>query len=178
MAVVVVMGVSGCGKSTIAGLLAEERGWDLLEGDQLHPPENIAKMSAGIPLADEDRWPWLAAVAAWIRERSAVGADAVVSCSALKRAYRDRLRGGSPEGEVVFAHLDGPCDVLAERMAHRAHFMPASLLDSQLADLERLGPDEPGLVVDLRQSPQEQAAAILSWLGREQKTQKSRGQAR
>lgn len=162
--VVVVMGVSGCGKSTIAGLLARETGCALLEGDELHPPSNIAKMSAGTPLTDEDRWPWLAAVAAWIHEQARAGRGAVVSCSALKHTYRDRLReGGSPAG-VAFAHLDGPKEVLAERLARRTHFMPATLLDSQLAALERLSPDELGLVVDLRLPPRAQAAAILAWL--------------
>ena len=161
---VVVMGVSGCGKSTIAGLIAEETGWDFLEGDELHPPSNIAKMSAGVPLTDEDRWPWLAAIAAWIHERASAGRGAVVSCSSLKHAYRDRLRAGGHAGGVVFAHLDGPRAVLAERLARRTHFMPASLLDSQFAALERLGPDELGLVVDLRLPPQEQADTILSWL--------------
>ncbi|MGL6236919.1 MAG: gluconokinase [Segniliparus sp.] len=173
--IVVVMGVSGCGKSTIAGLLAEETGWDLLEGDELHPPANIAKMSAGVPLSDEDRWPWLATIAAWIHERASLGRGAVVSCSALKHAYRDRLREGGPANAVVFAHLDGPRDVLAERLAHRTHFMPASLLDSQFATLERLGPDEPGLVVDLRLPQQGQADAILAWLGLDRQ---SGGQAR
>src|SRR3954452_16740440 len=143
---IVVMGVSGAGKSTVAAELVKRLGWDFAEGDEFHPPENVEKMRAGIPLDDEDRWPWLRRLAEWIGEHEAAGANAVVTCSALKRAYRDLLRDGHPS--VWFAHVDVPREVLAERLAQRkGHFMPPSLLDSQLATLERLGEGEPGDVI-------------------------------
>ncbi len=140
---VVVMGVSGCGKTTVGRGLAEELGWPYQEGDDLHPAANIAKMAAGIPLDDADRQPWLEAVAAWIGQREQAGQSAVITCSALKRGYRDLLREGHES--AWFAFLDVPVDVLRERLrARRGHYMPASLLDSQLATLEPLQPDEPG----------------------------------
>lgn len=161
MTVLVVMGVSGCGKSTVAALLAGRLGWDFAEGDDLHPPDNVAKMSAGIPLTDEDRWPWLELVAAWIGERVDQGRDGIVTCSALKRSYRDRLRADG----VVFVLLSGSRDVLAQRLAARIdHFMPTSLLDSQLADLEEPGADEEALVVEAGRPPPELAAEIVQRL--------------
>lgn len=161
MTVLVLMGVSGCGKSTVAALLAGRLGWDFAEGDDLHPPENVAKMTAGIPLTDEDRWPWLERVADWIREHVEQGRDGIITCSALKRAYRDRLRG---EG-VVFVLLGGSRDVLAQRLSARIdHFMPAALLDSQLADLEEPGPDEQALVVEAGRPPPALADEILERL--------------
>ena len=143
---VVVMGVAGTGKSTVAKELSRRSGWVFAEGDEFHPQANVAKMTAGIPLDDDDRWPWLRSIAAWIGERERAGEDAVVTCSALKRAYRDLLRDGHPS--VWFAHVATPPRVLEERMRNRkGHFMPPSLLPSQLAMLEQLAPDEPGVVI-------------------------------
>ena len=135
--VLVVMGVTGTGKSTVAGILAGLLGWDLEEGDDLHPAANVAKMSAGQPLTDEDRWPWLDRVAAWIQDRVRTGAPGIITCSSLKRSYRDRLRGPG----VVFVHLSGSREEILARLTRRLdHFMPASLLDSQLQTLEPLRP--------------------------------------
>ncbi|SDC98180.1 gluconokinase [Actinokineospora iranica] len=154
------MGVSGSGKTTVAALLAARLGVPLAEADEFHPPANIAKMTAGIPLTDEDRCPWLAAIADWIAERARTGGG-VVTCSALKRPYRDLLRRAAPD-DVWFVHLHGDKSVLADRITRRSgHFMPASLLDSQLADLEPLGPDEPGVRLDITHTPEELAAAAL-----------------
>lgn len=139
---VVVMGVSGSGKTTVGTRLAAARGWPFLDADDLHPPANVDAMRSGRPLTEAQRDPWLAAVAAWIGDRERAGEDAVVACSALRRAHRDRLRAGHPS--VRFLHLDVPAAELRARLARRAgHFMPASLLDSQLAALEPLEPDEP-----------------------------------
>lgn len=132
---IVVMGVSGCGKSSVGLGIATALGLDFVEGDALHPPENIALMSAGIPLTDADRWPWLDRVAARLAE-AREGRGVVVSCSALKRSYRDRLRAGAGR-PLRFVFLTGSRAVLKSRMGHRTgHFMPTSLLDSQLATLE------------------------------------------
>lgn len=145
---IVVMGVSGCGKTTVGKLLAERLGSPFLEGDELHPPANVAKMREGTPLTDDDRWGWLREIAGWMREHD----DGVVTCSALKHAYRDVLREGDPE--VYFVHLAADKETLAARVAERSHaFMPASLLDSQFADLEPLGPDERGATVDATMDP-------------------------
>jgi gluconokinase len=161
-AVLVVMGVSGSGKSTVARLLAERLGWDLQEGDDLHPPANVAKMSAGIPLTDDDRWPWLRLVAQWIDAHRSDGTHGVITCSALKRSYRDRLA----RPDVEFVHLTVDPDVVANRMEHRAgHFMPASLLDSQLATLEPLQPDERGIVVSAAGAPEAEVDSIIARLG-------------
>lgn len=147
---VVVMGVSGVGKSTVGRALAGRLGWEFGEGDALHPTANVARMRAGVPLTDADRKPWLAAVRAWIEERAAAGRSVVVSCSALKQRYRDELREARG-ARVVFAHLDGGAALVRERLAGReGHFMPVSLLASQLADLEPLGADEDGVRVPLR----------------------------
>jgi gluconokinase len=135
---VVVMGVSGCGKTTVGMALAQHLGARFVEGDRLHPQANVAKMAAGIPLDDADRWPWLDAVAAALASDSRV----VASCSALKRAYRDRLRGGL-NTPLHFLHLAGDRAILAQRMGDRpGHYMPVSLLDSQLATLEPPAADE------------------------------------
>lgn len=144
---VVVMGVSGTGKSTVAQALAAELGLELTEGDDHHPASNVAKMRAGTALTDEDRAPWLADLADWTTRQHDVGAATVLTCSALRRAYRDVLRGAVPE-PTVFVHLVGTRAVLVDRMDRREHFMPASLLDSQFATLEQLDPDEAGGVVD------------------------------
>ncbi|WFB09016.1 gluconokinase [Streptomyces sp. LX-29] len=151
--VVVVMGVSGTGKTTVGTLLAEALGVPYAEADDFHSSANIAKMSAGVPLDDEDRAPWLDAIGAWAREHSGPGAHGgVVSCSALKRAYRDRLRQAAPD--LFFVHLTGDHDLIAERMAARqGHFMTATLLDSQFATLEPLQPDEPGIALDITPDP-------------------------
>jgi len=142
----VVMGVSGCGKTTVARAVADRLGLPFQEGDALHPPANVAKMAGGRPLTDEDRAPWLAAVAAWLDERRSAGTGGVITCSALKRAYRDTLAGG--HRDVRFVHVRGDRELIAARMAARSgHFMPASLLDSQLATLEEPGPDERPIVV-------------------------------
>jgi len=131
----VVMGVSGSGKSTIAEQLAARLGWRYVDGDLFHPPANVAKMSAGHPLNDEDRWPWLRAIAAEIDRLAAAGERAVVACSALKRAYRDILVHGRDDVRIVF--LDGTKDLIAKRLAARkGHFMPPGLLDSQFRTLE------------------------------------------
>lgn len=150
--VVVVMGVAGTGKTTIGPLLAERLGVPYAEGDDFHPPANIAKMSAGTPLEDADRWPWLDAIGQWAHSRAGLGG--VVSSSALKRSYRDRLRAEAPG--AVFVHLTGDRALIESRMAHRqGHFMPARLLDSQFATLQPLGPDEYGVDVDVSGSPEE-----------------------
>lgn len=146
----VVMGVSGCGKSAVGSRLAARWHVDYIEGDALHPPENVAKMAAGQPLGDADRAGWLAALRERVAKARSEGRGLVVSCSALKRSYRDLLREGDPA--LRFAHLDGPRAVLEQRVASRpGHFMPASLLDSQLATLQALQADEAGLLLDIRQ---------------------------
>lgn len=145
---IVVMGVAGCGKSTVAHQLSERLGWPLAEGDDFHPEANIAKMSSGTPLTDEDRRPWLDSITEWTQQRDAAGQNTLVTCSALRRSYRDRLR--SAPGRTVFVHLTGPESVLAERLGSRpGHFMPPSLLPSQLATLEPLAPDEDGIVLEI-----------------------------
>ncbi|MBY6266337.1 gluconokinase [Azospirillum sp. 412522] len=139
--IVVVMGVAGCGKSSVGQTLALALGHGFIEGDAHHPPANIAKMSSGIPLNDQDRDGWLGTLAGFIAEADREGRGLVVACSALKRRYRDRLRGGC--GRVVFLHLHGDKALIASRMGGRtAHFMPTALLDSQFADLEMPEADE------------------------------------
>jgi carbohydrate kinase (thermoresistant glucokinase family) len=152
---VVVMGVSGSGKTTVGAALADALGLRFVDGDALHPAANVAKMAAGIPLDDADRAPWLDAIGALL----ATG-PVVVACSALKRAYRDRLRAAAPELHLVF--LDGSRELLASRMAARpGHFMPASLLDSQLATLERPDPDEHSVTVDIAAPVTEIVASLM-----------------
>jgi gluconokinase len=152
----VIMGVSGSGKSTVAKQLAERLGWPMAEGDDFHPRANVEKMRSGHPLDDEDRWPWLRSIADWIGRHEAAGQSAVVTCSALKRAYRDLLGAGHPS--VRFVYLDVPRDVLEERLGGRqGHYMPASLLDSQLGTLEPLGADEPGFALRSDGRPDEVA---------------------
>jgi gluconokinase len=160
---IVVMGVSGSGKSTIAAMLVDRLGWEFAEGDEFHPRENVEKMRAGHPLDDEDRWPWLRRIAAWIGEHERAGRSAVVTCSALKRSYRDLLRDGHPS--VWFAHLTTDPGVIGERLRHRTgHYMPASLLESQLATLEPLADDEPGASIPADGPPETVVAEILAAL--------------
>lgn len=144
---IVVMGVSATGKTSVGELLAEELGCEFVEGDSLHPRRNIEKMEAGTPLTDEDRWPWLQAIADLVAVRDHEGTSTVVTCSALKRKYRDILRDAAP---TFFVHLDAPFQVLEARMHQRTkHFMPTSLLRSQFDTLEPLDEDESGAVVDV-----------------------------
>jgi gluconokinase len=149
---VVVMGVAGSGKSTIAAGLAEKLGVDFIEGDSLHPQANVNKMAGGVPLNDEDRWPWLEAIGDRIEAERLAGQGVVVSCSALKHVYRDCLRK-RVNGRVRFVLLDGSKELIAKRMlARKGHFMPQSLLDSQLATLEKPGPDEDAVILDISQA--------------------------
>ena len=165
----VVMGVSGSGKSTVARAVAQSLGWPYAEGDEFHPAANVAKMAAGTPLDDEDRWPWLRSIAAFIGAAERNGENLVLTCSALKRAYRELLSGGHPS--VRFCLLDVPPDELGRRLAtRRGHYMPASLLDSQLAALEPLGPDEPGLTAGAGGDPDDVLAAVLAALRAQERT--------
>jgi gluconokinase len=147
------MGVCGSGKSLIGATLAQELDVEFVEGDSLHPPDNVKRMSAGIPLTDDDRRGWLIKVAARLREAKRAGVGLVVSCSALKRSYRDLLRSvGEPD--VRFVYLAGSRALIAARLAQRrGHFMPPSLLESQLAILEEPSPDEHAWVCDIRETP-------------------------
>jgi gluconokinase len=161
--IVVLSGVSGSGKTTVGESLARRLAWPFTDGDSLHPAANIAKMRAGVPLTDEDRWPWLAAVAAVIDERIAAGQSAVVACSALKRSYRDLLLAGRPAVSMVFLDVDR--DLLAARLAARhGHFFRADLLASQLADLENPQPAERILVLPAVGTPEQIALQIISRL--------------
>ncbi len=156
---IVVMGVSGCGKSTVGEKLALQLDAKFIDGDDLHPEENKAKMAAGIALNDEDRWPWLDKVGAALASEEKL----VIACSALKRKYRERIL--SKASDVIFFHLEGSRELLAERMASRSnHFMPASLLDSQLAALEPLEFDEPGHTVNINQPVTRIVETALSFI--------------
>ncbi|GGE84288.1 gluconokinase [Mycetocola zhadangensis] len=147
---IVVMGVSGSGKSTIGALIAGALGVPFVDGDALHPQSNIEKMAGGKPLNDDDRWPWLTVVGQTLSEAGATGTGMVIACSALRRAYRQAILDSAPG--VRFVHLDGTRDVLSSRIEGRSgHFMPPSLLDSQFATLEPLAADEPGMVIDIDQ---------------------------
>ncbi len=162
----VVMGVAGSGKTTVAQILADRLDRPYAEADEFHPQANIDKMSAGTPLTDDDRWPWLQAIRDWLTEQTRAGRSAIVTCSALKTAYRDVLR--EAEGRVTFVHLDGTIEQIGERMSGRSgHFMPPSLLPSQFETLERLGDDEDGVVVQVGASPQSVVDNALSELGLE-----------
>lgn len=164
---VIVMGVSGSGKTTLARGLAQHLHWEFQEGDELHPRSNVAKMSRGEPLTDEDRRPWLEAIGHWIDERERDGTSAVLTCSALRRTYRDLLREGRPG--VVFCHVTADPDVLRSRVeARRGHYMPPSLLPSQLATLEPLEPDEAGFTVSAEGEPGEVLHEALSRLAADQ----------
>jgi gluconokinase len=162
--IAIVMGVSGSGKTTIARGLADAEGWTLLEGDSFHPPENVAKMKSGTPLTDEDRWPWLRAIAAAIDAYRARGESAVVACSALRRAYRNILIGARKDVRLVY--LRGSHALIANRMrARKGHFMPSALLDSQFETLEEPGPDEHPITVDIDGAPDDIVRKIRESLG-------------
>ena len=155
MQAIVLMGVSGCGKTTIGNLLAADGSWHFIEGDDLHPASNREKMASGTPLTDDDRWPWLEKIAAVMTERIGKGERIIVACSALKAKYRKVLRSA---GDVLFIHLDGSKEVVAERLKSRkGHFMPSSLLDSQLATLEK---PHHGISISINRPPEEIAAEI------------------
>ena len=161
----IVMGVSGCGKTTLAKALSDRLGFEMIEGDSLHPPENVEKMRAGVPLDDSDRAPWLDRIGELLQARGVEGRSVVVTCSALKRAYRDRLRAARPD--LVFVFLEGSRDLIAARVGARRHeYMPASLLDSQFATLERPASGEPAVIVDAALDPQAQVQAALELLAK------------
>ena len=167
------MGVSGVGKTTVAKGISTSMGWTFAEGDAFHPDSNVAKMSAGTPLTDEDRWPWLRSIGAWMTDEIEAGRSAVVTCSALRRAYRDLLREGRPE--VLFCHLTADPDLIGDRMSRRTdHYMPASLLPSQVATLEPLESDEPGVEVSVDGTPAEVIARALDALGLADEEERSR----
>ena len=157
------MGASGTGKSTVGALLAQQLGWPFAEGDDFHPATNVLKMRAGIPLTDDDRWPWLEAIAAWIADREDAGTGGVITCSALRRSYRDLLRAG--RSGVRFLCLVGEYDLVRGRMERRSdHYMPTALLSSQLATLEPLEADEPGRTFDSRLPPSRLVLQAMSHL--------------
>jgi gluconokinase len=161
---VVVMGVSGSGKTTVAERLAKQLGWRFVEGDGLHPPANVAKMKQGVPLTDADRAPWLDRIGEELRSWAAEGQSGVLTCSALKRAYRDRIRSARPDVRIVY--LKGSEALIGSRVAARRHeYMPASLLRSQFAALEEPGSDEGVVTVDAVGSPETEVAAVIAALG-------------
>ncbi len=157
------MGVTGTGKTSVGRPVAEAQGWEYAEGDDFHPPENVEKMRSGTPLTDEDRQPWLESLAAWTRERDERGESTVVACSALRRVYRDILRSGAED--TVFVHLVGDPATIQPRMESRRHFMPPSLLQSQLDTLEPLEPDERGFEVDVSRPLADVVEDVLQRLG-------------
>lgn len=161
--IIVLMGVCGCGKSTVAQHLVDHYDMKYAEADDFHPQANIDKMAAGHPLTDEDRWPWLGTIAAWIDERVAAGEPAVVTCSALKKIYRDKLRRQG----VVFVYMQGTFDEVMERLSHRqGHFMKPSMLQSQFDILEEPGDDEVHVNVHIGQTdPEHEAMAVADALG-------------
>ena len=159
--VVVVMGVSGCGKSTIGAVIADRLGVGFVDADSLHPLLNVGKMAAGIPLTDDDRWPWLATIGQVLADAAQAGTGIVVACSALRRRYRDAIVAAAPSAQ--FVHLDGSKQVLSARLDGRSgHFMPPALLDSQLATLEALEADEPGRAVSIDASVAEVIASAVA----------------
>src|SRR6267154_3924426 len=162
-AAVVVMGVSGCGKSTIGALLASRLRWEFEDADWFHPASNVDKMHSGIALTDEDRWPWLDAVATWIDQTRRSGGHGVIACSALKRRYRDVLIGDRADVRLVY--LKGSEELISRRIAARhGHFMPRSLLHSQFVALEEPGPDETPITISVEPTPPEIVAQILAML--------------
>lgn len=163
--VLVVMGVSGSGKTSVAEKLRDKLGWVFQEGDKLHSAENVAKMSAGTPLTDEDRWPWLDTCAQWIQDRNNAGEGGLLTCSALKRVYRERLGEGNPG--VWFLYLKVSEDVLRDRLEkRRGHYMPSSLLTSQILTLEEPASNEPALTVPVERTVDETVADVIAALER------------
>jgi len=161
----VVMGVSGVGKTTVATLLAERLSWVYAEADSFHPRRNVEKMAAGIPLGDDDRWPWLRRLRDWMTDQATLGHDTVLTCSALRRAYRDVLR--ETHGRARFVHLSGDRRLVVERVAQRSgHFMPTQLLASQYQTLEPLDADEDGVTVTVDAPPDEIVQHVVEWLTR------------
>lgn len=164
--IIVVMGVAGCGKTSVGEALAGRLGWPFLEGDAFHPQINKDKMAAGTPLTDDDRWPWLDRIAAEMAALAGRGENALVGCSALKRVYRDRLRAGAATVPVRFVHLTGSLDIHRKRIRERTgHFMPASMLNSQLATLEPPGPDEGAVIIDIDQPLADMVDQVIAALG-------------
>lgn len=163
-AVLVVMGVSGSGKTTVANELSRQLGWEFEDGDWFHPAANVEKMHSGVALTDEDRWPWLRAIARWIDEARAAGRHGIVACSALKRRYRDILVGDRADVRLIY--LKGDASLIARRIATRhEHFMPTRLLASQFEALEEPGADEHPITVSIAPSPREIVAQIIAALG-------------
>jgi carbohydrate kinase (thermoresistant glucokinase family) len=163
LSIIVVMGVSGAGKSTIAAMLAVRLGWAYEDADWFHPPANVEKMHSGKPLTDEDRWPWLEGIAAWIDATCQAGGHGVIACSALKRAYRDVLVGNRSYVHIVY--LKGERDLIARRFTMRhGHFMPASLLDSQFATLEEPQEDEHPIIVSINARPHDIVDLVIAKL--------------
>jgi gluconokinase len=162
--VLVIMGVSGCGKTTVAAILAGRLRWPFEEGDALHPQSNVDKMKAGHALTDADRAPWLKKVADWVAQRLDSGEDGIITCSALKRSYRDVI--GAARSGVVFVYLAGSRETIASRLtARHGHFMPSSLLDSQFADLQEPSVDEAAIRVDVGPTPASIAQTVVERLG-------------
>jgi gluconokinase len=162
--IVLMAGVSGSGKTTVGSMLAQRLGWPFADGDSFHSAANVAKMQAGRPLTDEDRWPWLETIAAWMDERIAAGQSAVMACSALRRAYRDVLLDGRPAARMVFLQLSHEEDV-ARLTARQGHFFPSKLLDSQFAAMEMPQDSERILVLTAQHSPADVVAEIVRRLG-------------
>jgi gluconokinase len=166
--ILIVAGVSGSGKTTVGAMLSGRLGWRFADADEFHPAASIEKMRAGIPLTDDDRWPWLRAIGAWMDERVARGESAVVTCSALKRSYRDVLLRGRPQARMVFLAADR--QVLARRLAARhGHFFPQQLLGTQFADLELPGPDERVVIIVPADDPADTVTSIVAVLFAEEK---------
>ena len=166
--IVVVMGVSGTGKSTLGRAIAERYGFTFLDADDFHPPENVEKMRSGIPLTDADRSPWLDRLSARLADACSTAEPVALACSALKESYRARLREGCPD--LLFAFLDGTREVIAKRLGNRTgHYMPAALLDSQFATLERPAPGPQVLVLDCRRAPEDLATEVAERLGSRQR---------
>lgn len=162
--IIVLMGVSGCGKTTVGTKLASHLGWEYQEGDALHPQENILKMSDGVPLNDDDRKPWISRISDWIDSRCEAGRDGVISCSALKESYRRTIRGN--QKDVQFIYLRGTRELLSRRLSQRRdHFMPPDLLDSQLDLLEEPSADERAFVVTIDRTPNDIVKSICDLLG-------------
>jgi gluconokinase len=174
--ILIVAGVSGSGKTTVGAMLAGRLGWRFADADEFHPAASIEKMRAGVPLTDDDRWPWLQAIGAWMDERVARGESAVVTCSALKRPYRDLLLGGRPQAQIVFLTPDR--QVLARRLAARhGHFFPQQLLGTQFADLEPPGPGEHVITIVPAEDPADTVTAIIAVLFGEEQGPASAGPA-